>query len=149
MRFSILLIFNGLVILSDFVIEAEIDVAGEDEMVDQGDVHQIAGLADVVGLRDIADAGPWVARRVVVHDDDCRRVVHQCALDDGASVDGCAGQRAFSQHLRVDEIAAPGEVDTPELLVVEVVEVVAKQSCRLCAGLDLDGVVHKAAGLKE
>lgn len=118
-------------------------------MVQQFDVEKAARLLDLFSVLNVGSAGSGIARGVVMAQDDGPGVADERSFENGPRVDRGECQGAFGEHLAIDEPVLAVEVKRPELLVVEFVEVVAKQSCRLCAGLDLDGVVHKAAGLKE
>lgn len=113
-------------------------------MVQQFDVEKAARLLDLFSVLNVGSAGPGIARWVVVTQDDGPGVADERSFENGPRVDQGECQGAFGEHLAIDEPVLAVEVERPELLVVEFVEVVAQEVGCLRTSADLDGIVHKA-----
>ena len=113
-------------------------------MVQQFDVEKAARLLDLIRVLNVGSAWSGIARGVVMAQDDGPGVADQCSFENGPRVDRGECQGAFGEHLAIDDPVLAVEVERPELLVVEFVEVVAQEMGCLRTSADLDGIVHMA-----
>ena len=110
--------------MDDFFGKAEEGFFGKDDVVQQRDVHQRAGGFDLPGLVDVVVARLRVSGGVVVGDNHLGGVLQQRLAEDCPGVDERGGQSALGKHFRCNHGLGGVQEDTPELLMVELGEVV-------------------------
>ena len=70
------------------LVEAVEQLSRDDDVVEQPDVHQRAGVMELLRESDIRSTRTRISGGVVVEEDDSRRVVEQGISEDGPAVDG-------------------------------------------------------------
>ena len=123
-------------------------------MIEERDVEDVAGLAELVRLVDVSYARGGSSARVVVEEDDRCGVAHQRFLDDPPVVDLGRLDGSDGNHLLGQGQVGSIEEEDPGLLMIEVPQVFAQVTCGLSRCFDRGEVIvvrfliHLAAVLR-
>ena len=113
-------------------------------MVKDGDVHDVAGFYQPFCHLDILPAGGGVAGRMVVQEDDSRRMVKNCCLKDLPWMDDGCRQAAYGDVLQPYDVVLGVQQENGKallLLLPEMVSGVTRNILRAVNNLDFLAVL--------
>ena len=145
---------HDLKLVLGFFCEGIVGFIREDDVIEERDVEDVAGLAELVRLVDVGHARGGSSARVVVEEDDRCGVAHHRFLDDAPVVDLGRLDGSDCNHLLGQRKIGRVEKEDSRLLVVEVPEVFSQVTCRLGRCFDRGEVIvvrlliHLAAVLR-
>ncbi len=137
-----------------FFCEGIVGFIREDDVIEERDVEDVAGLAELVRLVDVGHARSGSSARVVVEEDDRCGVRQLRFLDDPPVIDLGRLDGTDGNHLLGQGLVGSIEEEDPGLLVIEIPEVFAQVSCGLSRCFDRGEVIvvrlliHLAAVLR-
>ncbi len=103
-----------------FFCEVVVGLIRKDDVIEERDIEDVAGLAKLVRLVDVSNARSGSAARVVVEEDDRCGVRQQRFLDDPPVVDLGRLDGTDGNHLLSQWEIGRVEKEDPGLLVIEV-----------------------------
>ena len=127
---------HDLKLVLGFICEGVVGFIREDDVIEERDVEDVAGLAELVRLVDVGHARGGSSARVVVEEDDSCGVSHQRFLDDAPVVDLGRLDGADGNHLLGQREIGRVEKEDPGLLVIEGSEVFSEESGCLSRSVD-------------
>ena len=119
-------------------------LCAQDDVVKEGDVHELAALGDGFGEFYVGIAGGGVAAGVVVYHDEAGGVADDGGAEDGARVGGDGGEGAAGNEDAADELFAAVEQEENEVFLCLIAQV-ADEVVVYCAGAAHFGAFHVLA----
>ena len=105
-----------------FLGETEEALVGENDMIHEIDVHQVAGFLQTGCEPDVVRAWEGIPGRMIVQYHYSVSVVQQGSLDDCPVIYGSLRESPHRDHFLCDNTVVGGEKEYPDLLMVQSVE---------------------------